>query len=202
MKFKAALGALLFSAMTTASAQASSVTPNYGFDLSLAGNTNVPVFTLSNTSDPAIQLLQFTFTIGDTTRHFDFVDALTSPAGGTATLNTPDSINNGLRNDVIDITFTGFDTGESVSFEADIDVDPSSNVVQDFRTVFFNNGTALNSVATAFFSNGSSLALTLPDNPPNFQYSISAVPLPAALPLFAIGLAGMGILARRRKSAA
>lgn len=49
-------------------------------------------------------------------------------------------------------------------------------------------------------------SLALLDNPQSFQYSasstVSAVPLPMALPLFAAGLAGLGIAARRRKKAA
>jgi len=206
MKFKAVLAAVSFGALTTASAQAAVVSPTLGFDLSLAGNTNVPVFTLVNTSDPGNQLVQFTFTIGDVTRHFDFVSPLSNPAGGTATLNSPDTGNNGVRSDLISINFTGFDAGESVTFESDIDVDPASNVVQDFRNVFFNNGSALNSVATALFSTGDSVSLTLPDNQQVFRFSasntVSTVPLPMALPLFAAGLAGLGIAAcRRRKDA-
>ncbi len=206
MKFKAILGALSLGVIMSSSAQAAVVPTTLGFDLSFAGNTNVPTFTLTNTSDPGNALVNFTFTIGDESRHFDFVQNLLDPVGGVSTLISPDDVNNGTRSDVIEIDFTSFDAGEFVSFESDIDVDPNSNVVQDFRNVFFNNGNALNSVATALFSTGDIVSFTLPDNPQNLNFSasttINAVPLPAALPLFAVGLAGLGVLARRRKSAA
>ncbi|WP_425404390.1 VPLPA-CTERM sorting domain-containing protein [Hwanghaeella sp.] len=209
MKFKAVLAALTLGAMASLPAQAAVVTPPLGFDLTLSGNTNVPTFTLVNTSAAGQQLTGFTFTIGNVSRHFDFVNSLSNPAGGTSTLNSPDSVDNGARSDTIDLTFTGFDAGESVSFAADVDLDPSFNSTQDYRNVFFNNGTALNSVATAFFAFGTSVSLTLPDNPVNqssYSFSasngVSAVPLPAALPLLVAGLAGLGILSRRRKTAA
>lgn len=204
MKFKALFAALTFGSIVAAPAQAATVPTTLGFDLSFAGNTNVPTFTLVNTSDAGNELVQFTFTIGNTTRHFDFVSPLSNPAGGTSTLNTPDTVNDGVRSDTISINFTGFDAGESISFAADIDVDPTSNVVQDFRNVFFNNGSALNSVATAFYAVGESVSFTLPDNPQSLQFSasttINAVPLPAALPMLAAGLVGLGLLARRRKN--
>lgn len=202
MKFKTALAALIFSALTTASAQASSVSPEIGFRMTTQGGDFVR-FILSNDSTAGITLDQFTFTIGDLSYNFDAVTLGENPAGGTATSKSPDAVNNVIRSDFIALDFTGFDSSESAEFFAEIDRDGAPNSSEDYMTVFFNNGAAPNSIATAFFSNGHSLSLTLPDNPTNFQFSASAVvPLPAALPLFVAGLAGLGIAARRRKNRA
>ncbi len=134
-----------------------------GFELKLSGNTNTPTIRLTNVSD-ADQITAFNFTIGDTAKNFDVVFSYTNPLGGTHTLLAPDVGDNGVRSDNIGLTFTGFDAGEFTQFVADIDRDSSPfNTVENYRTVFFNNGGLLNSVATVTFASGHSLALTLPD---------------------------------------
>lgn len=197
MIFGLAIGLVLSSGV----AQAAST----GFTLLISGNANVPTFSLTNDSVSAT-LTKFTFTIGRSDRNFDSVDlAANQPAGGSAVANGIDAnTSGGLRTDVIDIDFTGFDPGESVSWTSDIDQDPTSNVTRDFRNTFFNNGAFDNSVAMAMFSNGESASLTLPDTTSGpYSYSAmgaasAAVPVPAALPLMVSALGLASLVARRR----
>jgi hypothetical protein len=198
------LGALTGVMMCAIVAPANAATT--GFTLLINGNTNVPTMTLTNDSTLA-QLIRFTLTIGNTTRNYDSVTNTSPPPGGSFTLNSPDTNSSGgVRSDVIDIAFTGFDPAEQFSWDADFDID-NGNTNENYRTVLFNNGTADNAVATAFFLGGSSVALTLPDGnatATSFTFSaseVSAVPLPAALSLMLLGLGtfgGLRVVSRNR----
>ena len=187
-----------------------------GFNLTINGNTNVPTFTLTNQSTTA-QITDYSVTIGNTDFNFDGVTAQSFTTGsGTATLVTPDaSDSGGIRADLIDFNFTGFDAGEVFQHNGDVDVD-NSNTIQDYRTTMFNNGAALNSVITVgFIDDGivGELVLEMPDDTNGVQpsYTFSArgnidtgqgggtVPEPGALALFGIGLLGLGVAARRRR---
>tara|TARA_Y100001933_G_scaffold194553_1_gene194680 strand:- start:4484 stop:5134 length:651 start_codon:yes stop_codon:yes gene_type:complete len=178
-----------------------------GFKLTLSGSTNTPAMTLENTSDTAL-LENINITIGDTSFNFDFLSSPTSPASGTSTLNSPDLSNGLLRSDDIDISFTGFDPGESSSWTADVDVD-NLNTVEDYRTVLFNNGGLPNSVVTAAFSDAVGLiellSFTMPDgdaSATSFTFtatSAAPIPVPAALPLLLAALGGLGFVGWRRK---
>lgn len=179
-----------------------------GLDLVIGGNTNTPTFLVTNTSD-MFDLTDFTFTIGDTSRNFDFIFEEVSHPGGSFTLSSPDNINEGLRSDLIDITFTDFNPGETSEFGTDIDLG-LDNSFENYRTVFLNNGALPNSIATALFSNGSSLALELPDVDIQLgmrfltfsaSQNVSAVPLPAALPMMASVIGLFGFLGWRRRQA-
>lgn len=160
MKIRASCFALIlsFNAVLALPAKANQI----GFQLVIDDGFNTPAFHLTNTSD-SLLLTSFTLTIGLVSKNWDYVTTLTSPTGGSSTLNSPDIFQNLVRSDVIDLSFGGFNPFEFISFRADLDADPTSNTVEDFRFVMFNNGASVNSVAMATFSNGQILSLELPD---------------------------------------
>lgn len=200
----ARLGVAGVGVMAACAGSASAAT--VGFTLVISGAANTPSMLLTNDSDSAL-LTGFSLTIGDTDYNFDAFNSLPSnPAGGTAVGNTPDTNNLGaIRSDLIDISYTGFNPGETSSWIVDVDVD-SDNTVEDYRTVLFNNGSVANAVATALFSGGGVLSLTLSDggvSQPSYTFSassvLSEVPLPAALPMLASAMVLAGFAARRKK---
>ncbi len=170
--------------------------PSYQFEITTVGATaDVPFFKLNNLSTGGEQITQFTITIGDLARNFDGANSevhnITS-----FTLNTPDSsFSGGVRDDLIDYSLTGFDSGEFFHFRGDVDPDSFDTGI-DFRTVLFNNGAALNSVITVFFSNGQNLSQTLPDGSASLTSYVfnqsSTIPEPSNLVLASLML---GLLA-------
>ena len=198
----------LAAALMLASGTASAATT--GFRLVISGNDqNIPTLTLTNISTTAL-LTQFSMTIGDTSRNFDEIYTITAPAGGSATLtagSSSQSANNSAtgRTNTFSVNFSGFDPSEFARWDVDIDID-NQNTFEDYRRVFFNNGTAPNSLVSALFSDGRTVDLTLPDRANNLSSyrftaatQVSAVPVPAALPLLATALGALGFASRRRK---
>lgn len=174
-------------------------------DGSTTGLRNVPQFTITNIGAPGSESLSaFSFTIGDTAFNFDFYR---NPSGDLAdtTFNEP-FLGGTFNQDGVGYDFFSLSgdlaPGESLTFEVDVDPDSSSlGVIVDFTNIFFDNGAAPNSIATAVFSNGATRSYELPDglsNTPSFQI---AVPVPAALPLMLGGIAAFGFVARRRTMA-
>lgn len=164
-----------------------------GYTLVIDGNVNVPTYTLTNDS-AAAQITSFSFTVGHSGRNFDYVQAITAPAGGTANLIIGDTANSGARTTSFQIDYTGFDPGEFASNNTDVDI---GNITLDYRNTFFNNGAEPNSVITVDFSDGQTLSQTVADQTAGqssytFSQSANPVPVPAALPLLAgaVGLLG------------
>ncbi len=184
-------------------AAASGASAATSFNLTVSGSTNVPTFTLSNTSTSAL-LETFSISIGLVARNFDFINNVTDPAGGTSTVTIGDGVDGGTRFDVLALSFVGFDPSESMSFGADIDQD-NANTVRDYRFTLFNNGTGPNSELTATFSDGTSLSFFMPDQTPglsSYSFDVNAaapaIPLPAGLPLFAAGLGALAVMRKRK----
>lgn len=191
---------------------------NAGFSFTLSGNTNVPTMTLVNTSDADFRITGFSLTAGRTDRGWDYVQQLAGPAGGTATLLSPDADDGSLRSYTIEIGFSGFGAGAQASWVADLDT-ATTNFTADYRNSLFNNGTQPNATLIVDFEalvDGLtqapfSIGFDLPDGSGSASsYTFSgqrsftldgptpAVPEPGALGLAATGLLGLWLVRRRR----
>lgn len=211
--------AALVLAPALGSAGAATVTAS--FDFTLSGNANVPTMTLLNSSTGDFRITGFSLTVGHAQRGWDFVQNLTGPAGGSATLNSPDALDGNARSDVIDIDFGGFDPTLQASWTADLD-GVNSNTTYNYRNSLFNNGTQPNAVLTVDFEafgatlagvSPFSLGFALPDNASSTltSYSFSDlrefsigngsndVPEPGVLSLVLAGLLGLHWSTQRRR---
>ena len=185
------------------------------FELQIDLNSrNSPILTLKNTS-LTDSLSAFQFTIGDTGFWFDevslFASGTSDPGGDLSVVllsPSPNLQNDRVDSDLLSMTFTGFDPGDILVFELELDRDGNNGNVKDL--VFFANGTAPNSDIAVGFSDGSQVNVTLPENPsmPGDIVTISqAAPAaqqvtePTTLGLLGIGLLGLAATVRRRRSA-
>ena len=173
---------------------------------------NVPDFRLTNTSDTA-SITTFSLTIGDNDFHYDFVRSQSAfndtGAVLSFTLNNPDFTNDHVGDGLIDYVFSGFDPGDAFQFEADVDPHVG-NVVQDYRQILFPNA-----LVTVSFSDGNSLSQSLAPADIDlagyrFGQTFDAtqaprpqvdLPEPGTLALFSLGLTGLGLGARRKRTA-
>ena len=184
-----------------------------GFDLTIndpvfnsaSGLQNVPDFQLTNTTDPSlgIQITSFDMTIGDTSFNYDFVriENVVTDSGDALVSNllTVGTVNNGVGDDILSYTFSGFDAGDVFQFEVDVDPD-TGGPWADFRNALFPNGSV-----SVTFSNGAVLSQDFTNansSDTSFQFdSVAVVPLPATLPLLLpAGLFGGAVLRRARRS--
>jgi len=174
---------------------------------SASGNFNVPDFQLVNTSSSGIQITDFSMTIGDTDFNFDFVriqTAFNDPGADlTYALDTVGLVNDGVGEDVLEYSFTGFDGGDIFRFEVDVDPDVGSPS-QDFREALFPLAQI-----TVGFSDGSVFSQLLnPTTPTQSSFAfeertIVPVPLPSGLALYlGTALIGGGIAARKQRGRA
>ena len=145
------------------------------FTVRIDGSTNTPTIYVTNNS-PVLEITRFEFTIGDTTKNFDgTVTSLTAPPGGTAVQTAPIAVGPlNFRSNVLVVNLTGFGPGKTFSALVDLDHNPTfvgddPNSVENFNTVFFNNGTQPNSVATVY-AGAASASRTLPDNPSSLTF--------------------------------
>jgi hypothetical protein len=173
----------------------SNTADGYGYDLVISPNPtpayewHVPVFTLTNTSTNVwADLIHFQFTIGDRDYNFDHLGIPGRDTLGAFTMDlnndgvysywSPDNQDGVIRADALSYgDYAGFDIGDVFVFLADIDVDTATypGSVEDFRTVFWYNGGALNSAITVTF-----------------------IPEPATLCLLGVGSLGLFCVRGRR----
>ncbi len=138
---------------------------------SLMMQRTTPYFELRNTSEAAL-LTQFSMTIGDTAKNFDWGQLIESSPGVSYTFETVDSVMGGIKSDVLTIKFTNFEAGDFVRVRMGLsDDDPGAPFVQDYRTILFGlNGTdpTNNSIVSVDFTSGQS-SEQLVDQLPNFS---------------------------------
>lgn len=123
-----------------------------------------PYFEITNTStDPTAAISHFRIAI-DPTRpyNFDTVLYIQSSPGITYAINGLDTIQNGLRSDFIDLTFTGFTANKYFRFRSDIDNDAGNvNFYTDYRTALTDAGggnPATNALVNVNMSNGANFS--------------------------------------------
>ena len=168
-KFRTLFAGLLLGLASASSARAD--VSDLLFTVKIVGDTDVPTISVTNNS-PNLEITRFEFTIGDTAKNFDgSEETVTAPpgAGGAASRISPVGA---TRSDVVRFDLTNFGPGETFSFKIDIDTDGStagSTDVQNFNNVFFNNGAALNSVATVY-AGAASATRTLDENPASMVF--------------------------------
>src|ERR1041384_7612682 len=106
--------------------QAQTSTTGLAFTAQIYGDANVPTIRILNESRVAITKVEMT--IGKTSKNFDSAVVLSyPPGGGSATLESPDTGQDGARSDsVVYSAISSFDPGETFIFAADIDPDSSN----------------------------------------------------------------------------
>src|SRR5215813_14139986 len=82
------------------------------FTVTIDGFSGGPRITIYNNSRN-LQITNVTMTIGDPSRNFDVVTALTPPAGGSIAVVRGDSVNAGADTEDFSVNLTGFDPGEN-----------------------------------------------------------------------------------------
>lgn len=137
---------------------------------SLSGNHDQPTITLMNQSTAGESIVEFSMTIGDLSFNFDRAINFQSLPGLTPTLITPDTINNGVRDDFLFITYTGFGPGFTSIFEAELDPDSLlvPNAIVDYRTILFQRDgpdppITSNALVSVLFDNGTLFQQRLPN---------------------------------------
>src|SRR5690606_10165873 len=99
------------------------------------------------------EITRFELTIGDTGKNFDGAFGnLIPPPGGSAVRVQPTFIGTtNFRSDVLVVNLSGFGPGKTFSAQVDVDSDaPPVDTVENFNTVFFNNGSMPNAVARVY----------------------------------------------------
>jgi hypothetical protein len=131
-----------------------------------------PYFELRNTSEQAL-ITQFTLSIGDLTKNFDWAKAIETSPGVSVSVETVDGVMGGTHSDLLTISFGGFAPGDFVRFRMGVSADnPNASMIQDYRTILFDlNGgsdTTGNADVTVDFESGGETA-QLVHHLPNFS---------------------------------
>lgn len=139
------------------------------FTVRIDGDVNTPTIHVTNNS-PTLEITRLEFTIGDTSRNFDgSLVNVSDPPGGDGVQAFPITLaGTNFRSDVLVVNLSGFGPGKTFSAQVDVDRDGTDSV-ENFNTVFFNNGSAPNSVARVY-AGSASAARTLPDNPATLTF--------------------------------
>ncbi len=113
-----------------------------------------PYLELRNTSETA-SITQFSMSIGDLSKNYDWATMIEASPGVTFSLITPDNLAGGARSDTLLIDLSGLDPGEFVRFRVGLsDDNPAASAIQDFRQILFDlngNDASNNAVVTVDF---------------------------------------------------
>lgn len=179
------------------------------FNLEIA-NPAVTIFRLQNTSTgTSAQITDFSVTIGNLAYNFDLVSnqQILSNTGSMLmpSLLMGDTSQDGVRTDLLQYSFTGFDPTDRFAFNADIDKD-NTNTSELFDQILFNNGAAGNAIVSVSFLDGletGTLSLTLPDDlvqKTRYIYDVSGqtAPIPEPSTMLMLGSGFVGFWGFRR----
>jgi len=207
MKLKSTLAALgLGLAVSAASA-----TPSLFFLID--GDTFTQPFSITNNSDAGERVTRFQLNLGPASMVWDPVD-LGAPGNGTA--GTPfapvgtDGVTTGLvattgpadGATLLDLSFTGFDAGESFGWYLDIDgasgspvTVPGNLLIGALATIDFSDGQRLLGVLSAVAGNDDASQFVVTGR------TVTPVSLPGTLALVGLALGTLGMVGRKRVQA-
>lgn len=220
---KSRIAALTAALMALGAAQSAKAVTIIGAKLNVMGGPDRPTFTLTNTSNAPSQLewiellIGPLYTVGDPQGYnWDKVTNLSviadTGAPLTAMVDRPDQVDGGQRSNLLRVSFAGFDTGDAVSFDAELDKG-LAETAEDYHQVLFRSewldppraywnaflaGPDSYGGESHFWRGGS---FWVPERSTATSYDFSsaaAVPLPSTLPLLGAGTAMLGLLRRKR----
>ncbi len=149
------------------------------FTLEITGDPNTPKLTFVNESR-GLQITNIVMTSGNGTNGFDYAYNLQPPPYGNISLISPNTVaSDNIVFPVLALNVTGFDPGERLSLQVDIDA-IGRNSAEDYRTTFFNNGSWPESVITVQ-GGGQTATLTLPAAPGTLSSYTFGVPRPTRI---------------------
>lgn len=219
---KSGIAALTAALLALGAAQSAKAITIIGAKLNVMGDPDRPTFTLTNTSNAPSQLewiellIGPLYTVGDPQGYnWDKVTnvSVVADAGAplTAMVERPDQVDGGQRSNLLHVSFTGFDPGDAVSFDAELDKG-LAETAEDFHQVLFRSewfdparaywnaylaGPGLYGGESHFWRGGS---FWVPERSTATSYDFSsaaAVPVPGTLPLLGTGIVMIGLFRRK-----
>ena len=184
-----------------------------------------PLIVLTNTSTNA-SITSFEMTIGDTSYNFDALMFVVPNPSVMVTSFSPDTIQGGVRGDLLSLQFSGFTPSQQFGVRADVDRDADNGLsFTNFRTaliaaadpvnrahvtVTFSDGNVLTDILSPFDATGNVVVLTssfrcgpqVAMGSLQSGETMTVVPEPSTLLLAAVGAAvGVVVIRRQRRRA-
>jgi PEP-CTERM motif-containing protein len=135
----------------------------------------MPYIELKNTStDATSTMTQFSLTIGDTSKNFDWAMLVKASPGVTFSLQSPDAKVGFIKSDVLSFNLGGFGPGDSVILRTGLSPDdPHGNPIVDYRATFFqlNSSDMTNNAQTTGIFQTATGQLTVTQPVPDFSDS-------------------------------